>query len=247
MRTGALAFSVAALISAGCGGSDTSTGPTATAETLEVRVQTDHFRVLAGTTPDASVRAAADRLEAEYPRILRALNLSSLPVITVRIWQDETTYFTELTRYFGVRYGAVGYITGPAELRALATAGLPTTVVHEFIHAASMAVNARIPNNPRWFWETVALYENGEFVDPRGIDYVVRGAFPTLQQLNVDPNGGSQIYQLGYVIGEFIISRWGRAAFLRLIETNADLPGVLGVTTAEFEGAWHAFVRERYL
>ena len=59
---------------------------------------------------------------------------------------------------------------------------------------------------------------------------MVRGAFPTLQQLNVDPNGGTQIYQLGYVIGEFIVSRWGRAAFLRLIETNADLPGVLGVS-----------------
>ena len=66
-------------------------------------------------------------------------------------------------------------------------------------------MNPRFANNPRWFWETVALYENGEFVDPRSLDYVVRGAFPTLQQLNVDPNGGTQIYQLGYVLGEFIV------------------------------------------
>jgi hypothetical protein len=93
----------------------------------------------------------------------------------------------------------------------------------------------------------VALYENGEFVDPRTIDYVVRGNFPTLQQLNVDLNGGSQIYQLGYVLGEFIMSRWGRPAFLRLIETNADLPAVLGMSSAEFEAAWQSYVRQRYL
>ena len=235
-----------AVLSISCGGG-TASGPTATVETLELRLQTDHFRIFAGATPAASLRSAADRLEAEFPRILRELGLSTLPVITVRIWQDEATYFNELTRYFGVRYSASGYITGPTELRVLATGALSTNVVHEFVHAASMAVNARIANNPRWFWETVALYENGEFVDPRGLDYAVRGAFPTLQQLNADPNGGTQIYQLGYVIGEFIVDRWGRPAFLRLIESNADLPGVLGVSAAEFEAAWHSYVRQRYL
>ena len=37
----------------------------------------------------------------------------------------------------------------------------------------------------------------------------VRGAFPTLPQLDVDPNGGTRIYQLGYVLGDFIVSRYG--------------------------------------
>ena len=75
----------------------------------------------------------------------------------------------------------------------------------------------------------------------------IRGAFPTLQQMNVDPNGGTQIYQVGYVLGEFIVNTWGRAAFLRLIQTNADIPGVLGVSTSEFEAAWQSYVRQRYL
>jgi hypothetical protein len=245
MRHGLLC--VAILVSVSCGGGGTPTNPTATVEALELRVQTDHFRVLAGATPDASVRAAADRLEAEYPRILRELSLSSLPIITVRIWHDHDTYFNELTRYFGVRYQAAGYITGATELRVLDVPQLSVNVVHEFIHAASMAVHSQIPNNPRWFWETVALYENGELVEPRSLDYVVRGAFPTLQQLNVDPNGGTQIYQLGYVLGEFIVTRWGHPALVRLIETNADLPAVLGVSTAEFEAAWQSYVRQRYL
>jgi len=68
-----------------------------------------------------------------------------------------------------------------------------------------------------------------------------------LQQLNVDPNSGRQIYELGYVLGEFIVDRYGRAALRRLIQTNADLPGVLGVPAAEFERAWQTYVRQRYL
>ena len=244
MRKTMVAAAIAQLVA--CGG-QTTTSPTAAIETLELRVQTEHFRVFAGATPDASVRAAADRLEAEYPRILRALNLPAVPLVSVRIWHDQATYFNELTRYFGVRYQAAGYITGPTELRVLDMPGLAVNVVHEFVHAASMSVNAGIANNPRWLWETIALYENGEFVDPRRLDYIVRGTFPTLQQLNVDPNAGRQIYELGFVLGEFIVSRWGRPGFLRLIQTNADIPGVLGVSTAEFESAWQSYVRERYL
>jgi hypothetical protein len=238
-----IAFAIATI---GCGGAAPSS-PTPISETLEQKFQTEHFRMVAGRSSDTSLRGAADRLEAEYQRIKTDLGVSTLPVVTVRIWQDETTYFNELTRYFGVRYQATGYITGPTELRLLNTAALGVNVVHEFVHAASMAVNPQFANNPRWFWETVALYENGELVNPRTLDYAVRGAFPTLQQLNVDPNSGQQIYQLGFVLGEFIVTRWGQAAFVRLIQTSADLPGVLGVSAAEFESAWQSYVRQRYL
>ena len=110
-----------------------------------------------------------------------------------------------------------------------------------------MSLNASFANNPRWLWETVALYENGEFVHPRTIPYLVSGAFPTLQQLNVDPNGGRQIYEVGYLLGEFIVSTWGRPAYLRLILSNGDVASVLGVSAANFESAWRAFVQQRYL
>lgn len=234
------------VLTIGCGG-DSVTGPSAVSEPLTLRVQTAHFQVFGGSTPEATLRAAADRLEVEYSRILSDLGVPSHPTVSVRVWHDATSYYNELTRYFGTRYQATGYITGPVELRLLDGSNLNINVVHEFIHAVSLDVNARFGNNPRWFWETVALYENGEFVDPRMLDYVRRGDFPTLQQLNVDVNGGTQIYQLGYVLGEFIVTRYGRAAFVRLIETNADLQAVLGLTTAEFEAAWQSYVRQTYL
>jgi hypothetical protein len=240
-------LALAVVVSTSCGGSRIPAAPTAAAETLELRLQTDRFRVFAGTAPDTAVRAAIDRLESEYPRITAALGVSSLPVMAVRIWQDERTYFDELTRYFGVRYQASGYITGPTELRVLAVPQLATNVVHEFVHAATMGLNPSIANNPRWLWEAVALYENGELVNPRSISYLNSGAFPTLQQLNADPNAGRQIYEVGYLLGEFIVSTWGRPAYLRLIQANGDLQAVLGVSPAAFESSWQAFVRQRYL
>jgi hypothetical protein len=240
-------LAISGLVAATACGGGTTTSPTTAVETLELRLQTERFRVFAGTTPETTVRAAIDRLESEYPRITAAFGVSSLPMIAVRIWQDERTYFDELTRYFGVRYQASGYITGPAELRVLAVPQLATNVVHEFVHAVTMTLNPSFGNNPRWLWEAVALYENGELVNPRSIAYLNSGAFPTLQQLNADPNAGRQVYEVGYLLGEFIVATWGRPAYLRLIQANGDLQTVLGVSAAAFESSWQAFVRQRYL
>ena len=247
MRAAVLTLALLSICCGGGGGIATGPSPLALSESLSMRVQTAHFQVFGGTTPDAMLRAAADRLEAEYPRILSDLGVGTHPMVTVRIWQDTTSFYNELTRFFGVRYQATGYITGPAELRLLAGGNVTTNAVHEFAHAVSLDVNPRFANNPRWFWETVALYENGEFVHPRQIESISNGVFPTLQQLNADLNADTQIYQLGFVLGEFIVSRYGRPAFLRLIETGADLQAVLGLSASEFEAAWQSYVRQRYL
>ena len=233
-----------------CGGQTPASPslPTLAGESLAVRLQTAHFQIFAGTTtPEATVRAAGDRLELDYARILNDLGVSNHPIVTVRIWQDADAYYNELTRFFGTRIRATGYITGPVELRLLAGGNLTTNVVHEFAHAVSLSVNPRFANNPRWLWESVALYENREFVHPNLIESMSRGNFPTLQQLNADANTDTPIYQMGYLLGEFIVSRYGHVALIRLVQTNADLQSVLGVSTAEFEAAWQSFVRQKYL
>jgi hypothetical protein len=244
---GRLRVALALIVAAGCGGgSHTPTTPSAAAETLSLRFETAHFRIHAGLTPEATLRAAADRLEAEFARVTSDLGVSGLAPVTVKVWQDEPSFTAELTRFLGVRYSAAGYVTGRDEIRVLAVPQLNSNVVHELAHAASLYVNPTFGNNPRWLWEAVALFENGELIDPRRLDYLVRGNVPTLQQLNVDPNAGRQVYDVGYLLGEFVVTRFGRPALIRLIQTNADLQGVLGLSAAEFEAAWFAFVRERY-
>jgi hypothetical protein len=192
-------------------------------------------------------RCAADSLEANFARITSELGVVGVTPIGVKVWQDETAFSAELRRFLGQSLSATGYVTGRDEVRVLATPQLQVTVVHECAHAISLYVNPSFGNNPRWLWEAVALYENREFVNPRTLDYMVRGSYPTLQQLSVDFTAGRQIYELGYVLGEFIVSRWGETGLRRLIQSGADLQGTLGLSAAEFESARQAWVRERYL
>jgi hypothetical protein len=167
------------LASLACGGpSSGPTSPTQPGETLELRRQTAHFRILAGQAPDAAVVAAAEGLEAHYARVLSDLGVGDVAMVTVKIWQDEATYFSVLEGYFGERYQATGYITGRDEIRVLAVPQLPVNVVHEFCHIVSLYVNPSIANNPRWYWEAIALYENGELVPPRTLDYMCAGPTP---------------------------------------------------------------------
>ncbi|HZM49386.1 MAG TPA: hypothetical protein VFE68_02805 [Vicinamibacteria bacterium] len=233
----------------GCGGEGTS-GPSASSSTLESlvpRAHTVHFDVHAGLASEATVAEIAAALESRYGRVTADLETGEVPRITVEVWSDEASFFTEMERFLGRRFsGATGYVTGPSVLRVLAVPQVARNATHEMSHAISLHVNPTFGNRPRWLWESVALYENGELVDPRSISYLVQGRFPTLTELDADPNAGRQVYEVGYLIGEFVVARAGREGLLRLIRAHGDV-GVLGFASpAAFESEWTAFVRARY-
>jgi hypothetical protein len=239
-------FLAVVVITTGCGSSPAAPSA-AGVELLELKVTSPHFRLFAGQTPETTVQSAADALERQYARVLSDLTVTSLGPITVQIWQDQTTYYAALDRYFGVHYQAAGYVAGTDELRVLAVPELDVNVVHEFCHAVSLSVSPTFANNPRWLWETVALYENGELVPPRTLDYFVRGTYPTLAELNADPNAGHQIYELGYVVGEYLVAHWGRVGLLDLIRSHGDVTAVFGVTPGAFEAEMYGWIRAKYL
>jgi len=70
---------------------------------------------------------------------------------------------------------------------------------------------------------------------------------PTLEQLSVDVSASRRVYEVGYLIGDFVVTRWGRVALLQLIRTNGDTAAALGLSASAFEDAWYAYVSERYL
>jgi len=70
--------------------------------------------------------------------------------------------------------------------------------------------------------------------------------FPTLSELDADPNASRQVYEVGYLIGEFMVARAARDGSLRLIRANGDVTSVGFASPAAFEEAWKAFVRARY-
>jgi hypothetical protein len=44
-----------------------------------------------------------------------------------------------------------------------------------------------------------------------------------------------------------VVARGGAAALRELIRTNGNTQAVLGLGASQFEAAWYAWVRERYL
>jgi hypothetical protein len=151
-----------------------------------------------------------------------------------------------MERFLGRRYNATGYVTGPTVLRVLAVPSVVRNATHEMSHAISLRVNPTFGNRPRWLWESVALFENDEFVDPRSISYLVQGRFPTLAELDADPNSSRQVYEVGYLIGEFVVARAGRDGLLRLIRSSGDVTVLGFANPAAFESEWASFVRVRY-
>ena len=239
---------LAALWPLACGGGDRgSPAAPAASAALALRLETAHFRIYADAVPEAVLQEVAAALERELPRFQADLQVAAIRTLTVRVFQDEAAWYGEVQRYFGRRIETSGYVTGPEELRVLAGSRVARNASHELAHCVSLYTNPTIANNPRWLWESVALYENGELVDPRTLPYMVAATPPTLAELDADVTASRRVYEVGYTIGEFVVARDGQAALVRLVRANGDTAAVLGLTPAAFEEAWFGFVRERYL
>jgi hypothetical protein len=118
-------------------------------------------------------------------------------------------------------------------------------IVHEFAHCVTLHVNGTLANRPRWLWESVALYESRQFVDPKGLVYLRNGSQPSLDDLN-DIND-TRIYDVGYTIMEYVVNTWGVEAIGRLILLNGDLVNGLQLSPEEFQKSWFAYVANKYL
>ena len=227
---------------AACGGSGTPNSPSSPSFTS---YSSPHFLFRYVQVDDSVVTAAAAALEAEYPKVLADLGVALMPMVTITLYPDRAA----LVAAVGSRAGyipsfATGLVTGVSEIHLVAAAGpLGTRLLHEFAHCVSMRANPSIPNNPRWLWETIAIYESESAASPRGVAIVTGPNPPTLASLNVmdDPT----IYDVAFLLGEFIVTAFGRPALLSLLGTNGDVPRVLGLSEREFEQRWISFVANR--
>lgn len=226
--------------------------PSGAPEQPTVKLTSANFRFLADRVDGETLALIAGLLEPERARFMSDLEVDTLPAVSVYVWQDQTSFYADMRARAGqVWTGAGGWVPGRLTVSVLAQGSAAATaraISHEVAHVVSIAVNATIPNNPRWLWETVALYENREIVDPRTLDFMQSGHYPSLADLDV-PYGSAntrQVYQVGGVLGQFIVARWGLDGLVRLIRTNGNVPSALGVSVPEFEARWRAFLHAEY-
>jgi hypothetical protein len=245
----------AILVTGGCGGGS-PTLPPAPAAPSPVAFATHasaNFTFRYTPMDAASIAATAAAVEAQYARIVEDLGVPGMPAVRVTLYPDVDALRAGVAPIVGaIPSFASGLVTGPADIHVLSPSlgaqwsyavGV-TAIVHEFAHCASMRLNPSIANNPRWLWESVALYEAGDIVDPRTVGFMTAGQPPTLLEMNRIED--TRVYQVGGLIGAFVVDTWGEAALRDLVRTNGAVQTVLGVDEAAFVSRWLAYARERY-
>ena len=239
---------LAVLMPVACGGSAVT--PTATGGGT---FTSSHFVFRYTALDGPTISGTAASLEREYSRILTDLGIETMPTINVTFYTDHAAMEAATRAAAGpIPSAAAGLVTSSTDIHLMSPSApawgpysrMLSNMVHEFAHCVSMRVNSRIPNNPRWLWESVAIYESGQSVDVRGLSYMTALQPPSFASMSTLDN--TRIYEVGYSIAEFVVARWGRRGLIDLIAGNGDTTSALNVAPAQFEQDWFAFARQRF-
>jgi hypothetical protein len=202
---------------------------------LTLKESTEHFTFLYSKKDLVSVVTIANKLETNYDKITNDLKVGKLPITIVRIYPDLKS-FHEGINFPNAPDNVLATAFGKSDFRMTSPSSndidslmFMKGVTHEFTHCVHLNIDYS-PNNPRWLWEGVAMFEADWFLDPKETEIIKNKKFPHLASLN---NGME--YELGYVIIEAIKDIWGFDTVIDLIKKRGDVQAVLKLSEKEFE------------
>jgi hypothetical protein len=214
---------------------------------LTLKKSTDHFSYLYSNSDSANITRIAEILERDYKKIPADFKLTSLPVVTVRVFPNLLSFHQSIN-FPGAPKEMVATAFGKDDFRMVSptapdvdSAILMKGVTHEFTHVVHLNVDYS-PNNPRWLWEGVAMYEANWFFDPAQLPGFKDKQFPPLATLS----GGVE-YVLGFVIIEAIVDTWGFDAIIDLVKKHGDVKAVLNLDEEEFEKKVYERIYNKYI
>lgn len=230
-------------------------------------LKTDHFVISYNAIYKKEAQDIADNLEKNYHRIRTDLNDPDHDTIRVFVHPTQAD-FNKGTGLLNST--ANGTSRGPNEFHFVWTNWFNSvfpndpieTAIHEFTHCVQLNILIKdaqrkwestategfdekfeekfISDYPQWFWEAICDYEAG-MVNSMSVKYGMRKKL-TLKDLN----SSNQIYNVGYTLIEYIVDNWGKEKLPILVTSYVDIENVLGVSEADFEKGWIAFVDEKY-
>jgi len=237
-----------------CSCKDEGTGPNIPEilEPIPNPYSSAHFTFYYTSYDSLSIKAIADSVEKHYSRILADLLTDTVLRTSVHFYKTHEELAHAVRSVVpNLPSWAIGLSTARDAIHMISP-GHPeqnyeymmTVLIHEFAHCVTLNIKPSFGNNPRWLWESVALYEAGQFVHPSQLTYMVQHSPPALSQLNSINN--TQIYEVGYLLTEYIVDNWSRQHLKDMILSSGNVSQTLGMTIAEFQSAWFQFVKNKY-
>jgi hypothetical protein len=207
-----------------------------------------HFTFHTQSLTKSDLDSVNQKLEDEFDRILRHHGLDSIRRVNFYIFNNVTSLREELRKKIPDMFVpdfATGLTPSATDIYlVIPPSGRYTIYIHEFVHCVTQHLNPTIPNRPRWLWESVALYEANELIAPENISAITSNKIPSISELNDFNN--TLIYQIGYLLGEFIFKNFGKEKYIQLIKGNGNINKVLGLTDEAFLNKWYQYVKLIY-
>jgi hypothetical protein len=221
--------------------------PKPTADSIQTFVHGSFLIILHGKLDRKIVPPILKKLDAEAPRMRADLGLAGEASCTIHIREDAWDYLDVMEKLIYGRYpGVTGYVVNARRMELLWSPETAQDALHEYAHCLSLLLNRGFMNKPRWLWESVAAWESGEFHDPTGLSYLVEGNYPSLAELGEDVGRDDRIYEVGWLLVEYVRRTWGGERIPALIKSGGDLEAALGIGAPAFEEGWRAWVESEY-
>ena len=205
----------------------------------------DIFRIITrGDIPESQLVDIKEVMTERAPVVMSNLGVSSMPLVTINVWQDRNAFGNE----FGEDATNVrGFIDSKDwEVHVLnVRSPIGRGALHEFVHLVSLSVNKGNGQIPKWLWEAEAIYESKRPPppNPANLACISSTNIPSLEDLNHHP---SNIYRIGDLLAEFIVEAWSYEKLRELILTQGDVPVTLNISEQEFEKMWLSYTNSKY-
>jgi hypothetical protein len=214
--------------------------------------KTNHFKIFYSSLEDQNIKEIADSLETNYTRIIASLQSPELPIVSIHFYTDTANFRESVKRWVpNPSIWTTGITLGDSAIHIISPdapnqdyRAMMKSTIHEFAHCVSRHINKTIVNNPRWLWESIAIYESNQTSDPRQVPYLVNQKPPALGKLN--DWSDTAIYDVGYFIAEYLVESKGNAVLNALIKNNGNIKETLKIDDEEFTKQWFAFIKKKY-
>ena len=232
---------------------------------LSRTLSTDHFVFHYVSQDSSSAQEISVVLENNYERVLSDFGLKGLnDPIHVEIYPNIENYHFAIGNPEAPDSDAgmavdnsVFKMVSPGNPGSYHTRGsMLKAAVHEFAHCVHYNFIERLEDEEQtkignekeapWLFEALACYEANQFYNPAKFEYLTNGDYPSIQELNeVEQNG--KIYDIGFVLIQFIQVIWGKEGVLNLVRQNGNIAAAFAINETEFEKQFFAYLKKEYM